>query len=167
MFLLFSIGLLLVTLEVSISSCLGKQDAKVTLTLELFNSLLQGFIDVSHLKVLLLDSSQVFDHFVSVFVVRLQDILVLIKLLHVVINYFLDVSLHDLHFAVKYLDLELGFVVLSLLQTVGLFELLNVTDELSVFALQWQVLNIKLLSLLTVTFQGFSLGVSDLIVDLG
>jgi len=90
---IFLLGIKFIVLSMS-----GKNNAKISLSLKLINSLLKSFIDALHFEVLFLNLSQISSHLIDVNVVGMDDILILIELFYICCDQFVDISFNGIHF---------------------------------------------------------------------
>ena len=82
------------------------------------------------MEILLLEIAEVLSKLVNVIVIRAENALVQLILLHVVFHDLLDVVLHRVYFQIESLDLCFKLSVLGLLGLIGLLELSDLVLEL-------------------------------------
>lgn len=114
----------------------GEENAKVLLTLELVNSLLERLVDVFHLEMLLLNLVQIVSHFVDVQIVFVDDVLILIELGNVFKNKLVEVILHGVNSDLQLGDLGIKLVALVLSILVLLLGSSNLDLEFFLFSLK-------------------------------
>jgi len=105
----------LLGIKLIILSMPGKNNTKISLPFKLINSLLKSFINTLHFEMLFLHAPQISSHPVDIFIVSVNDVLILIKLCNIGCNQLINVIFNALNLVCKFFALGSQFFVFGFL----------------------------------------------------